>query len=238
MKTTRLLIPLVLLGALLLAGCASEARVGALRSESQSVELGDANPVRVEINFGAGNLDLTGGSEKLLEADFTYNVAMLKPEVEYTDGTLVVRQPNTKGLPALQNISDFRNEWNLRLHDEVPMDLKVDVGAGVSNLLVADLSLTRLEVILGAGESTIDLSGDWVRDLHVTIDAGATGTSVRLPKDIGVRVQVESGPTVIEAPGLTKVENVYTNAAYGVSPVTLHVDIETGIGWINLEVEE
>ena len=91
---------LVLSGGLL-AGCASGARVGALRTESQTVELGDARPVRVAIDFGAGDLKLTGGAEKLLEADFTYNVAKLKPKVKYADGTLAVRQPASKGPASL-----------------------------------------------------------------------------------------------------------------------------------------
>src|SRR5512134_1970485 len=98
MKTNQLLIALVLVAALLIAGCAPRARVGELRTESQSVELGDAKSVRVEINFGAGNLEVAGGAEKLLEADFTYNVAELKPEVEYTAGTLALRQPESEGL--------------------------------------------------------------------------------------------------------------------------------------------
>jgi hypothetical protein len=49
MKTNYPLIALVLFAALL-AGCGSGTRVGALRSVSQSVELGDAKSVRVEIN--------------------------------------------------------------------------------------------------------------------------------------------------------------------------------------------
>ena len=229
---------LMLPGALLLAGCRSEARVGALQTESQSVELGDAGPVRVEIDFGAGDLEVTGGAEKLLEAGFTYNVARLKPEVAYADGTLAVRQPDIEGLPVLRDINGFRNEWDLRLYDEVPMDLSVDMGAGTSNLQMAGLSLTRLDVNLGAGESTVDLNGDWVRDLDITIDAGAGDITVRLPQDIGVRVEVEAGVGTIDAPGLTKDGDVYTNDAYGVSLVTLQVNIEAGIGRINLEVEE
>ena len=169
----------------------SQARVGALQTESQSVELEDAKSVRVEIDMGAGDLEVTGGAEKLLEADFTYNVAKLKPEVAYTDGTLVVRQPEIKGLPDLRGIAGFRNEWGLRLNDEVPMDLSVDMGAGTSDLQLAGLSLTGLDVSLGAGNSTIDLSGDWARDLDVTIDAGAETISLRLPRDVGVRVKVE-----------------------------------------------
>jgi len=229
---------LVLLVVLLLAGCSSQARVGALQTESQSVEQGDAKSVRVEIEMGAGNLQVTGGAEKLLEADFTYNVAKLKPEVRYTDDTLVVRQPDISGLPDLRGITDFRNEWGLRLSDEVPMDLSVDLGGGVGDLQLAGLSLTGLDVSLGAGEYTIDLSGDWARDLDVTINTGAANTILRLPRDVGARVRVESGPNIIDATGLTQDGNVYTNAAYGVSAVTLLIDMQPGIGTITLEVEE
>jgi hypothetical protein len=238
MKTNQLLIAIGLIAAMLLASCGSQARVGALQTESQSVELGDAQSVRVEINFGAGDLKLTAGAEKLLEADFAYNVAKLKPVVEYTDGTLVVRQPDISGLPDLRDITDYRNEWGLRLYDKVPMDLSVDMGAGTSDLQLAGLSLTRLDVSLGAGEYTLDLSGDWARDLDVTIDAGAADINVRLPRDVGARVKVESGPHTIEATGLTQDGDVYTNAAYGLSDVTLRVDLEAGIGQINLVVEE
>jgi hypothetical protein len=212
--------------------------VGTLQSESQAVELGDAKSVRVEINLGAGDLEVTGGPEKLLEADFTYNVAELKPAVEYTDGTLVVQQPDIRGLPDLRNITDFRNEWNLRLYDDLPMELKVEMGGGGSNLNLADLSLTRLDVNLGAGTSMIDLNSNWTHDLDVTIDAGAADLTVRLPGDVGVRVEVGRGPTVIDAPGLTEDGDIYTNPAYGVSTVTVHIAIESGIGRINLEVDE
>ncbi|MCC7018003.1 MAG: hypothetical protein IT564_12480, partial [Rhodospirillales bacterium] len=62
--------------------------------------------------------------------------------------------------------------------------------------------------------------------------------SVRLPKDVGVRVEVDAGPTLVDAPGLTQDGNVYTNAAYGVSAVTLQIKMQAGIGWINLAVAE
>ena len=238
MKTKHLLIISVLFAALLLAACGSGASVGALQTESQSVELGDAKSVRVEINFGAGDLKLAGGAKKLMEGDFTYNVAKLKPEVKYAGGTLVVRQPSVDGVPALQGITDYRNEWGLRLNDKIPMDLKVDVGAGSGALNLAGLSLTGLDVSLGAGEYTVDLSGDWAQDLDASIDAGAAILNVQLPKDVGVRVTVESGPHLIEATGLTQDGGVYTNAAYGVSAVKIQIDIEAGIGQIKLEVEK
>lgn len=118
------------------------------------------------------------------------------------------------------------------------MDLRVDVGGGVSNLQLAGLSLTRLDVTLGAGQSTIDLTGNWARDLRVTIDAGAADLTVRLPKHVGVRVVTDPGAAMFESHGLNEDEGVYTNAAFGVSNVTLQLDVKAGIGRVKLEVEE
>jgi hypothetical protein len=229
---------LVLLGALLIASCVTQFRVDALRSESQSVELDDAGPVRVDIDFGAGDLEITGGAENLLEADFTYNVDKLKPEVKYTNGSLHIRQPGTNGLPSLINLTDYRNEWDLRLSDQVPLELSVNMGAGSGDLKLGGLSLTELDINLGASISTIDLSGDWARDLNVTIEAGAANVSVRLPAEVGVRVEVESGPHTVMTRGLAEDGDIYTNQAYGESEVTLWINVEAGIGNIILEVEE
>jgi len=59
-------------------------RVGDLQTEFRSVKLGDAKTVRAEIHMGAGEMKLAGGARDLLEADFSYNVARRKPEVEYS----------------------------------------------------------------------------------------------------------------------------------------------------------
>jgi hypothetical protein len=227
---------LVLFGALLLNACTSGARVGALQTESQAVELDNAGPVRADITMGAGDLKVAGGAEKLLEADFAYNVAKLKPQVEYRDGTLVVQEPETNGPPDIRGVGGFRNEWDLRLNDTVPLDLHVAMGAGTGELQLEGLSLTDLVANLGAGTYTIDLSGDWAHDVKATINAGAGTVTLRLPRDVGARVQVQAGPHSIAAGDLKKEGDVYTNDAYGVSDVTLQVDLEFGLGEINLEV--
>ncbi len=234
MKTNRYLIIMLLVSILLLASCNPALTVGTLQTESQSIQRGDAKSVSVDINFGAGVLDVTGDAKDLLDADFTYNVDKLKPQVEYADGKLIVSQPETTGMPALPGATDFRNEWGLHLGNDVPMDLSVNVGAGTSNLKLSGLSLSGLDITLGAAQGTIDLSGDWAHDLDVTIDAGASNINVLLPKDVGVHVVVDRGPTVIDTQGLMQDGDVYTNAAYGVSDVTLLIDLKAGIGAIDL----
>ena len=112
------------------------------------------------------------------------------------------------------------------------------MGAGSSNLQLAGLSLSNLDITLGAGTYAIDLSGDWARDLAVTLDTGAAFITVRLPKDVGVRVVVDRGANMLDVTGLTQDGDVYTNAAYGVSGVTMQLDLQAGIGQITLDVEK
>ena len=166
-RRTRTVMGLLALGMVLLAagGCIGRGRtlsIGDLQTESRSGERGSADSVRVEIEMGAGELELAGGAAGLLEADFTYNVAEFKPEVEYNNGRLVVRQPDYEGRTSLWDIDegraslwdvdDYRYEWHLRLNDDVSTEMSVKVGAGQTNLDLGSLSLTELNIEAGAGE--------------------------------------------------------------------------------------
>ena len=90
---------------------------------------------------------------------------------------------------------------------------------------------------LGAGSVTLDLTGEWQNDLDATVKGGLGDFNLRLPSDVGVRIDVETGIGDIDASDLTRDGNTYTNDAYGVSDVTLRIHIEGGVGQINLEVE-
>jgi hypothetical protein len=243
------------------AGCGGGVRVGDLQTESENVELGDAASVRVEIEMAAGELEVSGGAADLLEASFTYNVAELKPEVDYSGGTLSVRTPDVDVRGAsLWDLDKYRYEWDLRLNEDVPMEMQVTMGAGRSDLRLGGLTLTRLDVTRGAGEVvvdlsgstslasldvgggagsvTVDLSGAWQNDLQATIEGGLGNRSLILPRDVGVRVKVEVGVGGVDATGLTKEGEYYTNDAYGQSDVTLNIEVDGGVGETELRVRE
>jgi hypothetical protein len=233
----------VLLGAvvvavLVLSGCGG-ARTGELQTESQSVELDAAESVRTELRQGFGKLNLRGGAEQLMEADFSYNVAEWEPEVDYDggrEGTLTVQQGGSDGDGiSLLGLDDARNEWDIRLNNGVPIDLSIDMGAGENDLMLGTLALTALDLQMGAGVATVDLTGDWDQDLDVSIQGGAGQATLRLPRDVGVQVDTEGGIGEINASGLTKDGNTYTNEAYGSSDTTLSIDFEGGVGQVNLE---
>jgi hypothetical protein len=264
-KRISVTIGLVLLVTILFVttGCSLEnLDVGPVQTDTETIELGAAESVTAEINLGAGSLAIGSGATALMDGTFTYNVANWKPEVDYqvsgVKGTLTVEQPDAKGSIPL-NVDDVRYEWELRFNNDVPLGLNINMGAGEGELDLSDLlldslvfeggagdvnidlssaSLTDLEVTLGAGDVSLDLSGNWQEDLTAAIKGGIGKVTLLLPVNIGVRVEAQGGLGAINAAGLNKDGNVYTNDAYGESAVTLDIEVEGGVGEINLQLAE
>jgi hypothetical protein len=227
----------LLAGAALFLGFCGPQEVGEMQHQSESVDLENAQSVVAELRMGAGELNLTGGADALMEADFAYNVADWEPVVSYDvsgdTGELSVEQGSDEGVRLS---GEARNEWDLRFNDEVPTELRVEMGAGESDLDLDSLTLTGLNLQMGAGKTTVDLTGDYGQDLDASIEGGVGEATVMLPSEVGVRVRAQGGLGKINAGGLQREGDSYVNDAYGASDVSLEVDVQGGIGQINLEV--
>jgi hypothetical protein len=203
----------------------------------QAVAAQGAKTVHAEIELGAGELDVSGGSSSLLEADCYYSRPSDKPEVSYSvsgdSGELDIRQPRHEHVSF--GGGERRNDWNLRFGNQVPLDLEVKMGAGTGRLQLSGVPLTHLRVEGGAGTFLVDLSGDWKQSFDGRISGGVGTVTLRLPSKVGVRVRARGGLGSVNAPGFERDGDAYTNSAYGTSPVTLTLDIEGGIGTINLQ---
>jgi N-terminal domain of toast_rack, DUF2154 len=232
-----LLISIVAVATTILGGACQAQDVGELQRESRTIQPENARSVFTELQMGAGELNVTGSADALMEADFAYNVADWKPRVNYEvsgdTGELSVRQGSGQGL----NLGgDARNEWEVRFNDEVPTELRVEMGAGESALDLDSLDLEGLDLQMGAGTTTVDLTGDYGQDLDASIQGGVGEATIMLPSEVGVRARAQGGLGNINAEGLQKEGDSYVNDAYGDSDVTLEVDVQGGVGEINLEV--
>ncbi len=204
--------------------------------ENQVVQLGDAKAVRMTVHMPAGELHIEGGATPLLEADFYQGPSWNAPAVDYSvekaEGTLSINQQS-----ASQLMTNSDNIWKLKLSDEVPIDLEVDVGAGRGDLSLAHVDLTRLELNIGAGQANVDLTGERGKDVQANIHGGVGEAIIRLPKNVGVVATVHGGLGSVDVHGLKEEDGQYTNSAYGKAPNTIHLTVEGGIGHIKLEQE-
>jgi hypothetical protein len=226
---------LLLAGTLFSFGCSfNPVATGPTRHEVREIERDAAERVRVALTMGAGELRVSGGSSKLMQAEFTYNVDAWRPEVTYRGGAgafsdLTIQQPG-----EVRGGGDQKYQWDLRLNNDVPLDMKVRFGAGEARLDLGSLTLRNVEVQMGAGRIDMDLRGAPKRDYGVRIRGGVGEATVRLPANVGLYAEAAGGLGSIHVSGLRREGDHWINDAYRDASIRIRVDVHGGIGQINL----
>ena len=192
--------------------------------EVETIERQGSEPVQVHIQMPAGELKLSGGAGKLMEADFNYDEAEGKPEISYhvsgDAGRLDVTQPGKKfhmgPTPTTGTCGSgtiFR--WSSRLK----------WARGRSELVVGDSRSTGSKSIWEQASSRPTSPATGKKDLDAEIHGGVGHAIIYLPVDVGVRVHATGGIGSISAGGLKRDGDEYVNELYGKSPVTLRLDV-------------
>ncbi len=115
-----------------------------------------------------------------------------------------------------------------------PPSLTARVGAGEVRLDLGTLTLRSLEIEMGAGELRLDLRGHPKDDYDVRIRGGAGEATVYLPPNVGVFAKASGGLGEINVQGLRQESGHWVNDAYETAKVQIHLDIQGGVGAINL----
>jgi N-terminal domain of toast_rack, DUF2154 len=218
-----------------LTGCVIDTgRTGPVEYSSESVELDNSEQVHVELIMGAGDLRLTDGAQKLVRADFSYNVPSWKPEVRYTRdgarGSLRIEQPGRNH--STLNKSQYR--WDVQLNNKVPVDLAVRFGAGQARLDLGSLQLRGVQLEMGVGQLDMDLRGKVKHSYNVSIQGGIGQATVRLPADAGIYAEAHGGIGSIQVRGLRHEGGHWESESYERAENKIRIDVQGGIGAIHL----
>jgi len=186
--------------------------------------------------MGVGQLTVDGGADKFVDADFTYNVPSWKPLVKVDSSSfrkhILIEQPRGSG-----SHGHTTYKWNVRLNDNVPLDVVAHLGVGESRLNLGSVNLRSLEMNIGVGEVKVDLRGKPSRDYTVNVNGGVGHAVIYLPRNVSVVANAHGGIGHIDMRGLGKRGGSWINPAHENSPVTIHVDVNGGIGEIQLIAE-
>jgi uncharacterized protein DUF2154 len=228
----RRILPTAVLG--MLAGCTDGGRIGEQIHETKVLELDKAELTRVDLKMGSGEMRIAGGSAKLMEADFDYNVPGWKPQIEYH--STGVRSDIEISHPS-GSVPHGMSTWNLRFNDSVGMDLVVKMGAGEAHLNLGTLSLRSVDFDLGAGEVDADLRGNPKRSYDVQIKGGVGQATIHVPKSVGISATAVGGIGEVNVRGLEKHNDRWINPGHEHDPVTIRLDVKGGIGQIDVVAE-
>ena len=202
------------------------------------IELQGAKAVHVELNLGAGRLDIEGGSSHLLNSRFLFNRKWDSPRVSYhvngDKGELDISQDKSRGI----NFGASDNNWDLTFNNDVPIEFGIDMGAGQGQLRLRDMDIRDLELHMGAGQVQVELPSPRDADINVTVKGGVGQATIHLPSGVGVRAHAAGGIGSVNAPGFRKDGSEYTNDLLGKTPHKIILDVEGGIGEIELIQEQ
>lgn len=207
-----------------------------MKHENHEVDLQGAKSLVASVQSPAGQVIIGGGSSRTLDADFNFAESYGSPVVDYHVtsgvGNLTITQDGDS-----PHFGVSHNDWNLRFNNTIPLELKVDMGAGDGRLRLRDVPVTRLNLNMGAGRVDVDLTGDRKQDVDADIEGGVGQATVRLPRNVGVIAHASGGIGGVSARDFKHEDDEYTNEAYGKSAATIHLKVEGGVGTITLLLE-
>ena len=208
-----------------------------LETTTKAVALDGAEKLDARVRMAAGELTLAGGSTGALDAKFDASPRSWMPEVEYsvegTAGVLRISQPEITDWDFMGNTV---NVWDMKLASGVPTELDIELGAGQSTLDLTEVDVRNLHVLTGAGETTIDLSGERANDIDGSIEAGVGELTLKVPQDVGVRVTgTRDGVGDYNVEGFTSDGDAYVNDAWDTATVKIDLRLQRGIGEVTVE---
>lgn len=195
---------------------------------------GEIDEANISIKAGASVLRVdTSDQDAIADVRFESNGARLNEESSRRGTTQVVEF-------SMDNIdrwwfSDMRNTWDIDLTRNIPLRLDIDAGASDT---VIDASLARLRsASIDAGASSIDLKVGYKEDVvDIDIDSGASSILVRIPRNSGVRLELDGGLTSKNLADLSDLgSDKYESPDYSQSAKKVVIKAKVGVASFTIE---
>jgi hypothetical protein len=166
-------------------------------------------PARVPLDL---DLEL-GGTQSMLELG-GLSLRSVRLECGATDASLLFSTPNRTRM----------------------RDLEIDVGAAdftAVNLGNANADQIRLRG--GIGVVDLDFGGTWTQEMTVSTRLAVGKLMLRIPSDVGVRLEVQRVAAGFEHEGFTKRDDAWYSENYDLAPRKLRLRAETFFGKIEIQ---
>lgn len=191
------------------------------------------NKADITFGTGSGTLDITSASMK--------DIVQAKVE---GDNLELEKDNNRNGMTqTVKLLNDNRNwfmgahesNWDITLNELLLTKLTIEAGASTINANLSNTKLTDLVVKVGASSSTFTI-GDKQSKVNITIESGASSTTLRIPKDSGVVMKLDDGLTTREFEDLDEVSaGEYKSKNYDTAKNTITIKASTGVGSFKIE---
>jgi hypothetical protein len=218
---------LVLLGIWIMVGALWGGRSD--QGETRSIDLRGAREASLRLNYGAGRLKLAAGAPagKFLTGNFSGSL----DEKSVLSGDRLDVRLNMGPFPFFPLIGGGSFEWDMQLNRDVPISLRVEMGAAESDFDLRDLQVTDLRLNTGASKTNLTLPAK-AGTMTVKVELGAASLDIALPDGVAGRIRVEQGITAIEVDTdrYPYANGIYESADYSSAQNRADILIQAGAG--------
>lgn len=223
-----------------LVGC-STSTIGNEQNAKVYVEKDQADQLDIDLTIDYGQVNISAGADAWVEGDIQYNVAELEPKVIYKlkrdQGKITIDQPKKTKINVKNGA--LKNDWDLQLTNDLPVDLKINTGASDTSMNLEGMQLQSLDIETGVGRSILNLGGTWSESFHVHLQMGVGESTIILPNDVGVEIKSTKGIGSATFNGfISNGKDTYVNEAFEHADVIISIQTELGIGSANFELEQ
>jgi hypothetical protein len=138
----------------------TEVKTGPTQTDEISVPIPDTkSTIDLALSFGAGELNVQPAAQDVLvSGTATYNVSDFKPVIETNGSQVEIKQGNLEinGIPNFEK--NIKNEWDLKINSDSPLNLNIKAGAYSGRYEFGGLSLENLDVTDGASDVNVNFS--------------------------------------------------------------------------------
>lgn len=199
---------------------------GNVEVENASIDLQSSTSADIKISHGAGELKVHSGANANEIAHGSF-AGGLEHKATRNGDRLEVRMRPAKDFMDIPFFGP-RNQlnWDVALNTEIPISLKLNLGANKSDLDLRDMNITNLEMDTGASDTKLTLpsKGRFRADL----DLGAASLEVIVPEGLSARIRASIG-----AVDMTINESRFPrNGSYYQSP-----DYETAANAVDMTID-
>jgi hypothetical protein len=114
-------------------------------------------------------------------------------------------------------------------------ELVVDVGAASFTALhLGNANADQIRVRGGMGAVDLDFSGSWQRDLSVVTRVGIGKTTLRVPDDVGVRVEIQRIAAGFDHEGMVKRDDAWYSRNWDTATRKLRIRAEAVVGAVEV----
>ncbi len=197
--------------------------------ESLSIDQDSLPEAQVQVEFGAGELNVEAGAApgKLLEGEFT-------DDVEYQ-----LRGPRLRihSRPYFWDWWGWRqgHRWDIRLTRDIPLKLRLQVGACQSNFDLSELKVTEFSLETGAADTQVRFPRE-AGTTRATVKAGAASVKLSVPEGVAARITATMaiGSFNVDTQRFPRAGAGYASPDYDTAANKLDLRIEGGVGQVQV----